>query len=63
MKKVSWKVFIKNYIELIMIMLLAYIVLGPSENTSFPFFMIISIPITAFMLFTGLDEKLKKVLP
>lgn len=60
MKKVSLQLFLKNYIGLVMIMLLVYLVLGPSEHTSLPFVLILGLPITAIMLFTGWDEKLKK---
>lgn len=63
MKKVSLQSFLTNYIGLVMVMLLIYVVLGPSQNTSLPFVLILGLPITAIMLFTGLDEKLKKHLP
>lgn len=63
MRKASMASFLKNYIGLATIMLLAYLVLGPNEHTSLPFVLLMGIPITAFMLFTGLDEKLKKIFP
>ncbi|RDW18653.1 hypothetical protein CWR48_10020 [Oceanobacillus arenosus] len=63
MKKVTLELFLKNYFGLVMIMSLIYLILSPSENTSLPLVMILGLPITAIMLFTGLDEKLKKFLP
>lgn len=63
MKKVSLNAFLKNYIGLVMILVLIYLILGPSENTSLPLIILLALPITAIMLFTGWDEKLKKHLP
>lgn len=61
--KDSLLTFFISYIEFVMILLLIYLVLGPSENTSFPLLMALGLPITAIMFFTGWDKKLKKHLP
>ncbi len=63
MKNVSLKLFLTNYIQLAMLTILLYVILGSSPNTSLPFILILNLPITAIILFTGLDEKLKKHLP
>lgn len=63
MNKTSIMSFFKNYIGLVMIMLLIYLVLGSSKETSFPLLMLIGLPITAIMVFMGLDKKIKKHLP
>ncbi|WP_110926740.1 hypothetical protein [Bacillus massiliglaciei] len=63
MKKVSWQAFLKAYIELELIMLFFSFILGPSEDTSIPVLILVGLPITAIMLFTGWDEKLKKYFP
>ena len=60
MRKISIAVLLKNYIGLVAIMLLVYLVLGPNEHTSLPFVLLMGMPITAFMLYTGLDKKLNK---
>lgn len=63
MKRISWKVFLKNYIGLVMIMTLIYFITDLSGGTSLLFVAILGLPITLIMHFTGWDEKLKKHLP
>lgn len=63
MRKVTVKSFFKTYISFIVVMLIIYFILGPSGNTSIPLLMILAFPITGIILFTGLDEKLKRYLP
>ena len=63
MKKVSFGSFLKNYIELALVMILIYLILGPSEYTSLPLVLLLGLPITAIIIFTRLDKKLKKYLP
>ncbi|WP_077601881.1 hypothetical protein [Oceanobacillus sojae] len=63
MKKDLLFSFLKSYIGLVMIMLLIYLVSGPNDNTSLPFVLLSGLPITAIMVFTGWDKKLKKHLP
>lgn len=63
MNKNSLIAFLKSYISLAAIMLLIYLILGPSENVSLMFVMALGLPITAIMVFTGWDKKLKKHLP
>lgn len=46
MRKISLGLFLKNYIGLVMIMLLIYLVLGPSENVSLPFVIMSGLPLS-----------------
>ncbi|WP_419893849.1 hypothetical protein [Oceanobacillus kimchii] len=63
MKKISLWTFLKHYLGLAFVMLLLYLVIEPSNSTSLPLVLLLGLPITAIMLFTGLDQKLKKHLP
>lgn len=63
MKKDLLFSFLKSYIGLVMIMLLIYLVSGPNDNTSLSLVLLSGLPITAIMVFTGWDKKLKKHLP
>lgn len=63
MKKISLVEFLKNYIGFVLVLILIYFILGSSNGVSIPFLMLIGLPITAVMLFTGWDEKLKKWFP
>lgn len=63
MKKISLVEFLKHYIGFVLVLVLIYFILGPSNGVSIPFLMLIGLPITAVMLFTGWDEKLKKWFP
>jgi hypothetical protein len=63
MKKVSFGSFLKNYIELALVMILIYFISGPSENTSLPLVLLLGLPLTAIIVLTGLDKKLEKYLP
>ncbi|OJT53784.1 hypothetical protein BFP46_24730 [Bacillus licheniformis] len=63
MNKNSLMTFLKSYISLAAIMLLIYLILGPSKNVSLIFVITLGLPITAIMVFTGWDKKLKKHLP
>lgn len=55
--------FLKSYSGLVAIMLMIYLILGSSKNVSLIFVMILGLPITAFMVFTRWDKKVKKYLP
>jgi hypothetical protein len=63
MKKIPFKLFLKHYIGFVMILLLITFLLGSSNAISVLFLITVALPITAIMLFTGWDEKLKKYLP
>lgn len=63
MKKISLVEFLKHYIGFVLVLVLIYFILGPYNRVSIPFLMLIGLPITAVMLFTGWDEKLKKWFP
>lgn len=63
MKNISLQSFFINYIQFAAILVLIYFVLGTNGATSLPFLLIFGLTVTAVIVFTGLDKKLKKHLP